>query len=159
MTELSLHTIKPAHGSRKKSFARGRGEGSGLGKTAGRGTKGQRARSGGTRGLQLKGMRRVLLRIPKVRGFTSHQSRLVTITLADLETLVCVRSECDGRTFEEREPDPRARGRREGRPDRNAHEGIDARRRLRDTGAKAAIEKAGGTVETAAKRAKSKRKK
>lgn len=85
MNELSLHTITSARGSRKKAFARGRGEGSGLGKTAGRGTKGQKARSGGTRGLKQKGMRRMLLRIPKVRGFHSHASRLETITLADLE--------------------------------------------------------------------------
>jgi len=85
MTELSLHTIKPARGARKKAFARGRGEGSGLGKTAGRGMKGQRARSGGKRGLIQKGMRRMLLRIPKVRGFQSHASRPETVTLADLE--------------------------------------------------------------------------
>ncbi len=85
MTELSLHTIKPAQGSRKKAFARGRGEGTGLGKTAGRGTKGQRARSGGRSGLEHMGMRRVLLRIPKVRGFKSHMPHLQTITLADLE--------------------------------------------------------------------------
>jgi large subunit ribosomal protein L15 len=85
MTELTLHTIKPAHGSRKKAFAIGRGEGTGLGKTSGRGTKGQRARSGGKRGLAHLGMKRVLLRIPKVRGFKSHGSRLQTITLDDLE--------------------------------------------------------------------------
>jgi large subunit ribosomal protein L15 len=85
MTELSLHTLKPAPGSKRRYKRLGRGEGSGKGKTAGRGTKGQKARSGGRSGLKLKGMKRVLLRIPKTRGFMSQRPKLATVTLAQLE--------------------------------------------------------------------------
>src|SRR3954469_15409932 len=45
-TEIGLHTLKPAKGSRKARKRVGRGEGSGLGKTAGRGQKGYGSRSG-----------------------------------------------------------------------------------------------------------------
>jgi len=85
MPELSLHTLKPAPGSRNKAKRIGRGEGSGRGKTAGRGTKGQKARSGGRAGLKLKGMKRVILRIPKMRGFKSNRPDIATVTLAQLE--------------------------------------------------------------------------
>jgi len=44
---MMLHDLKPAEGARTKSFRKGRGHGSGNGKTAGRGHKGQKARSGG----------------------------------------------------------------------------------------------------------------
>ena len=80
-----MHNLKPATGARTKPKRVGRGNASGKGTTAGRGTKGQRARSGGKRGLAHLGRKRVLLRIPKVRGFKSHGSRLQTITLDDLE--------------------------------------------------------------------------
>lgn len=82
--ELLLHTIKPARGSRFKKKALGRGEGSGKGKTAGRGTKGQRARSGGKARLTLKGLKRIVLRIPKNRGFRSSIIHPETITFEQL---------------------------------------------------------------------------
>ena len=44
---MKLHTLKPAEGSRQERNRVGRGQGSGNGKTAGRGQKGQKARSGG----------------------------------------------------------------------------------------------------------------
>ncbi|MCI8914812.1 MAG: 50S ribosomal protein L15, partial [Lawsonibacter sp.] len=44
---MNLHELSPAAGSNTKGFRKGRGEGSGSGKTAGRGQKGQWARSGG----------------------------------------------------------------------------------------------------------------
>ncbi len=47
MKEMKLHQLSPAEGSAKKSFRVGRGPGSGNGKTAGKGHKGQNARSGG----------------------------------------------------------------------------------------------------------------
>ena len=47
MKEMKLHELSPAEGSTKKSFRVGRGPGSGNGKTAGKGHKGQNARSGG----------------------------------------------------------------------------------------------------------------
>lgn len=85
MSELTLHTLKPKPGSRKSRLRVGRGPGSGKGKTSGRGTKGQKARSGGSRGLKLKGMKRIVLRIPKTRGFQSHRAKPASVTLDQLE--------------------------------------------------------------------------
>lgn len=85
MSEIRLHTIKSAKGSRKVRRLVGRGPGSGLGKTAGRGTKGQRARSGGKSGLKLMGLKRIILRVPKNRGFKSQTPHPETITLDQLE--------------------------------------------------------------------------
>jgi large subunit ribosomal protein L15 len=82
---LTLNTIRPAHGSRTKVFRYGRGNASGSGTTAGRGTKGQRARTGGRNRLKLKGMKQMLLRIPKTRGFNSQIAHSFTITLEQLE--------------------------------------------------------------------------
>jgi len=78
---LTLHTIKPAPGSRTKKFRRGRGEGSGSGKTAGRGTKGQRSRSGGRNKLKMRGLRQMLLSFPKLRGFRSRHPKSATVSL------------------------------------------------------------------------------
>lgn len=78
---LTLHTIAPKKGAKTKKFRVGRGEGSGSGKTAGRGTKGQRARSGGRNKLKMKGMRQMLLSFPKLRGFTSRYAKPETVRL------------------------------------------------------------------------------
>jgi large subunit ribosomal protein L15 len=64
-----LSNLKPAPGSRKKPLRVGRGEGSGKGKTAGRGTKGQHARSTVKRGFE-GGQMPLARRLPK-RGFTN----------------------------------------------------------------------------------------
>lgn len=82
---LSLHTLKPAHGSREKSFRIGRGHGSGRGKTAGKGTKGQKARSGGGKKLKLKGMKQMLLGFPKSRGFQSRYPDARAIPVSRLD--------------------------------------------------------------------------
>ena len=82
---LSLHTLKPAHGSAKRPFIIGRGHGSGKGKTAGRGTKGQASRSG-VSGLKLQGFRALMLSMPKSRGFVSQHAKAVTVTLSALAT-------------------------------------------------------------------------
>jgi large subunit ribosomal protein L15 len=66
---VRLHELKPAPGSRTKKTRRGRGIGSGLGKTAGRGHKGQKARSGGgVRPGFEGGQMPIVRRLPK-RGF------------------------------------------------------------------------------------------
>ena len=68
---MELNTIKPAAGSKKNRRRVGRGIGSGLGKTAGRGHKGQRARSGGFHKVGFEGGQMPLhRRLPK-RGFNS----------------------------------------------------------------------------------------
>ena len=66
---MHLHELSPAPGSRKKHVRPGRGIGSGLGKTAGKGSKGQHARSGGVKRPGFEGGQKPLyLRVPK-RGF------------------------------------------------------------------------------------------
>jgi len=73
---MRLNTLKPAAGSRTKGERRGRGIGSGLGKTGGRGHKGQKSRSGGFHKIGFEGGQMPLQRrLPKV-GFTSRVSRV-----------------------------------------------------------------------------------
>jgi len=72
---MRLNTLKPAAGSRKDSKRVGRGIGSGLGKTCGRGHKGQKSRSGGFHKIGFEGGQMPLQRrLPKV-GFTARKSR------------------------------------------------------------------------------------
>lgn len=80
-----LHELKPAPGSKHKKTRVGRGIGSGLGKTAGRGTKGQKARSGGGVRPGFEGGQNPLyLRVPK-RGFNNRFARkLVAINVSAL---------------------------------------------------------------------------
>jgi large subunit ribosomal protein L15 len=69
---VKLNELRPKKGSRKKRFKVGRGPGSGLGKTAGRGGKGQTARKSGPVGAAFEGGQMPLQRrVPKV-GFNSH---------------------------------------------------------------------------------------
>ncbi|TVT51438.1 MAG: 50S ribosomal protein L15 [Sedimenticola thiotaurini] len=73
---MRLNTIKPAEGSTKDAKRVGRGIGSGLGKTAGRGHKGQKSRSGGFHKVGFEGGQMPLQRrLPKV-GFTSRKGKL-----------------------------------------------------------------------------------
>lgn len=81
---LTLNTLAPTKGARKKSFRIGRGNASGRGTTAGRGTKGQRARTGGRNKLKLKGLKQMLLAFPKLRGFQSRYAKAEAVTLARL---------------------------------------------------------------------------
>ena len=70
---MKLHDLQPAAGSRKPSRRVGRGQGSGRGKTAGRGTKGQKARAGGNLPAWFEGGQTPLhVRIPKLRGFKNR---------------------------------------------------------------------------------------
>ncbi len=85
---MKLTDLKPAPGSRKKATRVGRGIGSGHGKTSGRGHKGQKARSGGTKGPGFEGGQMPLQRrIPK-RGFKNRHARdYAIINLGDLDSL------------------------------------------------------------------------
>ena len=69
---MKLHELSPAEGSRKDSFRKGRGPGSGNGKTAGGGPKGQNARSGGGVRLGFEGGQLPLYRKLPKRGFTNR---------------------------------------------------------------------------------------
>ena len=72
---MYLNTLKPAAGSTRKSKRVGRGIGSGLGKTCGRGHKGQKSRSGGKPMVGFEGGQMPLQRrLPKF-GFTARKSR------------------------------------------------------------------------------------
>lgn len=70
---MKLNDLRPDDGSKKKRKRVGRGTGSGHGKTAGRGTKGQGARSGGGKGPYFEGGQLPLARrLPYKRGFTNR---------------------------------------------------------------------------------------
>ena len=71
---MKLHDLRPDAGSKKKRKRVGRGIAAGQGKTAGRGTKGQGARSGGGKGLYFEGGQLPLARrLPFKRGFTNRR--------------------------------------------------------------------------------------
>jgi large subunit ribosomal protein L15 len=73
---MRLNDLHPAGGSRRSHKRRGRGPGSGLGKTGGRGVKGQRARAGGYHKVGFEGGQMPLQRrLPKI-GFVSASKRL-----------------------------------------------------------------------------------
>lgn len=80
---LSLHSLQPKKGSRKSKKRVGRGLGS-TGRYSGRGIKGQRSRSGGKSGLKLKGLRKIMLSIPKKRGFKSGRLKPEVVNVADI---------------------------------------------------------------------------
>ena len=85
---MRLNTIKPAAGSRKARRRVGRGIGSGLGKTAGRGHKGQKARSGGFHKVGFEGGQMPLQRRLPKRGFVSRsRNDTAEVRLSDLERL------------------------------------------------------------------------
>jgi large subunit ribosomal protein L15 len=85
---MELNTISPADGSKKARRRVGRGIGSGLGKTAGRGHKGQKSRSGGYHKVGFEGGQMPLQRRLPKRGFKSHLLKYnAEITLTNLEVL------------------------------------------------------------------------
>src|ERR1051325_2547423 len=85
---MELNTIKPAEGAKKARRRVGRGIGSGLGKTAGRGHKGQKSRSGGYHKVGFEGGQMPLQRRLPKRGFKSQSLKYnAEITLADLQRL------------------------------------------------------------------------
>lgn len=85
---MFLNTIKAADGARKKSRRVGRGIGCTMGKTCGRGHKGQKARSGGFHKVGFEGGQMPLQRrLPKV-GFTSHKAKFSSeVRLGELNGL------------------------------------------------------------------------
>ncbi len=85
---MQLNTIKPSEGSKKARRRVGRGIGSGLGKTAGRGHKGQKSRAGGYHKVGFEGGQMPMQRRLPKRGFKSQTLKYnAEITLADLQKL------------------------------------------------------------------------
>ena len=85
---MELNSIKPADGAKKARRRVGRGIGSGLGKTAGRGHKGQKSRAGGFHKVGFEGGQMPLQRRLPKRGFKSASLKYnAEITLGDLQKL------------------------------------------------------------------------
>ena len=108
---MKLHELSPAEGSAKAAWRKGRGPGSGNGKTAGKGHKGQNARSGGGVRPGFEGGQCPIYRTHPKRGFKNHfatnyaivnvadLNRFVDGTVVDLEMLMAakiVRKPMDG---------------------------------------------------------------
>lgn len=88
MSEMQLNTLAPAAGSKHAKRRVGRGIGSGLGKTAGRGHKGQKSRSGGFHKVGFEGGQMPLQRRLPKRGFTPLGRHLhAEVRLSDLQKL------------------------------------------------------------------------
>ena len=82
---MKLHDLSPAKGSRKAAKRIGRGPGSGTGKTAGRGHKGQKSRSGYSRRLGFEGGQMPLIRRVPKRGFTNiFRKEVAAVNVRDL---------------------------------------------------------------------------
>lgn len=83
---MKLHELKPAQGAKKERKRKGRGIGSGLGKTAGKGQKGQKSRSGGGVRIGFEGGQMPLYRrLPKV-GFTNiFRKEYAIVNIKDLD--------------------------------------------------------------------------
>lgn len=85
---MELNTIRPAEGAKHAKRRVGRGIGSGLGKTAGRGHKGQKSRSGGYHKVGFEGGQMPLQRRLPKRGFKSHLLKYnAEVTLGELQAL------------------------------------------------------------------------
>jgi large subunit ribosomal protein L15 len=145
---MELNTIKPATGSKKTRRRVGRGIGSGLGKTAGRGHKGQKSRAGGFHKVGFEGGQMPLQRRLPKRGFKSALKKYsAEITLGELQRLD--RDEVDLLTLKAaglvRELIKTVKVIKSGELKRKVSlKGIGA-----TAGARAAIEAAGGKVEEA----------
>ena len=82
---MKLHELQPVEGARKDGFRLGRGQGSGNGKTAGKGHKGQKARSGGLRKVGFEGGQTPLARRLPKRGFTNiNRKEYAIVNLSQL---------------------------------------------------------------------------
>lgn len=85
---MELNTIKPSEGAKHAKRRVGRGIGSGLGKTAGRGHKGQKSRAGGYHKVGFEGGQMPLQRRLPKRGFKSHNLKYnAEVTLSELQAL------------------------------------------------------------------------
>ena len=83
---MKLNELSPAAGSVKEAYRKGRGHGSGNGKTAGRGHKGQKARSGGGTRIGFEGGQMPLARrLPKVGFNNIFATQYAIVNVADLE--------------------------------------------------------------------------
>jgi large subunit ribosomal protein L15 len=144
---IGLNNLKPAAGSTHKKKRVGRGPGSGLGKTAGRGNKGQKSRSGYSGKVGFEGGQMPLQRRLPKRGFTNiFKKQWIEVTLATLEQSFAAGDSITPETMHER--GVIAKGKRDivvlGTGDITKALTVSAHRFTK--GARQKIEAAGGTV-------------
>ena len=98
---MQLNDLRPAEGSRKNRKRIGRGNSSGHGTTAGRGTKGQLSRSGGGKGAGFEGGQQPLaMRLPKLPGFINHSRvEYAPVNVARLEEIYADGETVDGESL------------------------------------------------------------
>ena len=98
---MQLNDLRPAEGSRKNRKRIGRGNSSGHGTTAGRGTKGQLSRSGGGKGAGFEGGQQPLaMRLPKLPGFINHNRvEYAPVNVSRLEEIYADRETVNGETL------------------------------------------------------------
>lgn len=143
---MRLNTLKPAEGSKTAAKRVGRGIGSGLGKTSGRGHKGQKSRSGGGSIVGFEGGQMPLQRrLPKV-GFNSRKARVTAeVTLSELAKVAA--DTVDMNALYEADILPRTQTRAKVILSGEISKAVTLKGIKATKGAKAAIEAAGGKVE------------
>ena len=101
---MQLNDLRPAEGSTKARKRIGRGNSSGHGTTAGRGTKGQLSRSGGGKGKGFEGGQQPLaMRLPKLPGFTNHSRvEYAPVNVSRLDALFADGDVVDGTSLVEK---------------------------------------------------------
>jgi len=142
---MRLNDLHPGPGARHNSKRLGRGPGSGLGKTAGRGHKGQKARSGGYHKVGFEGGQMPLQRRVPKRGFNSRTRPVAEIRLAALNKL---QGTVDLDTLKQAGLIPRQAQRAKVIAGGELDRAVTLRDIAASAGAAAAIEAAGGSIET-----------
>lgn len=143
--QLKLHNLSPAPGSKKKKIRVGRGEGGRRGKTAGRGTKGLKARNTLRPGFE-GGQTPLAMRLPKLRGFTNpNKESFAIVNLTSFEEFEAG-SEVTPEALRDRGL-IRHRGRVKVLAEGELDKALTVKAHAFSATAKEKIEKAGGTVE------------
>jgi large subunit ribosomal protein L15 len=143
--QLKLHHLAPAPGSKKKAIRVGRGEGGRRGKTAGRGTKGLKARSSLRPGFE-GGQTPISMRIPKLRGFNNPNKE--EFAIVNVGTLATFRAGSEVTPDKLRERGMiRRRGRVKVLAEGDLGKKLTVKAHAFSAAAREKIESAGGTVE------------
>lgn len=143
--QLKLHHLSPATGSKKKRIRVGRGEGGRRGKTAGRGTKGLKARNSLRPGFE-GGQTPLAMRIPKLPGFKNpNKEEFAIVNIATFEVFESG-SEVSPESLRERGL-IRHKGRVKVLAEGDLGKALTVKAHAFSAAAKEKIEKAGGTVE------------
>lgn len=144
--QLKLHHLAPAPGSKKKKIRVGRGEGGRRGKTAGRGTKGLKARNTLRPGFE-GGQTPLAMRLPKLKGFKNPNKEMFAIV--NLETLNQFRAGSEVTPEKLREKGLiRHRGRVKVLAEGELSKKLTVKAHAFSESARKKIESAGGTAET-----------